>query len=323
VILVISYPGEEHTGAVVQRLERQGREVVEVDLGDFPARRDLVMCWERAEQPSFIVGGSNGHVDLKAAHVAWWRRVRPFQIDQSISDPTMRAFAESETSQAVNGMLDSLPCPWINPRAADEIAHRKPIQWSVARQAGLRMPRTLVTNQPEAARSFIAETGIGRTVFKPFLSVHEQWRETRVIEPADLEQLDAVRYAPVIFQEYVEGVDLRITIVGDEIFAAEIDARDTSYPYDMRMVVGQAAVQAIELPVSIQAALLELQQRLGLYYGAIDMRRTPQGEYYFFEVNPAGQWLFVEERTGLAISQAMADLLAGIEDRQMKMGKTS
>ena len=317
-ILVISYPGEEHTVEVVQRLEGQGREAIQVDLGDFPADRDLVMSWPPLEQPSYVVGGSNGSVDLRDAHVGWWRRVRPYAVDQSIADPTMRAFAESETAQAVNGMLDSLPCVWVNPRALDEIAHRKPVQWTAAQQVGLCLPRTLVTNQPAAARSFISEMGAGKTVFKAFLAIHEEWRETRVIEPSDLEQLESVRYAPVIFQEYIEGVDLRITVVGDEIFAAEIDARNTSYPYDMRMVVGQASVKRVDLPAELKKTLLDLQRRLGLFYGAIDMRRTPAGDYYFFEVNPAGQWLFIEQRTGMPISQAVADLLAGVEDRQME-----
>jgi len=60
--------------------------------------------------------------------------------------------------------------------------------------------------------------------------------------------------------------------------------------------------------------LLALQKRLQLVYGAIDMRRTPDGEYYFLEVNPAGQWHFVEQRTGLPISKAMADLLAKLDN---------
>jgi len=119
-----------------------------------------------------------------------------------------------------------------------------------------------------------------------------------------------VRYAPVIFQEYIEGVDLRITVIGEKVFAAEIDARKTSYPVDMRMVIGETSIRPVELPPGILKSLLELQRRLGLDYGAIDMRRTPAGEYFFFEVNPAGQWLFVEQKTGLEISQAVTDFLS-------------
>jgi hypothetical protein len=124
-----------------------------------------------------------------------------------------------------------------------------------------------------------------------------------------------VRLAPVIFQEYVEGVDLRVTVVGDRVFAAEIDARHTSYPCDMRMVVGEASIRAVRLPEAVEAGLLALMRRLGLVYGACDLRRRAGGEHVFLEVNPAGQWLFVEQRTGLPIADALAAELAALADR--------
>lgn len=314
-ILVISYQGEDHTTDVVQRLERQGREVRLLDLADFPARLGLILSWTDSDLPSYIVDSPDGRIDLKTAHVAWWRRVRAYMIDDAIRNPALRIFAGSETTQAVEGMLDALPCDWVNPRAADEAAHHKPFQWAAACEVGLPMPRTLVTTKPEDALRFIKETGVGKVVFKAFLATQEAWRETRLVTQDDLNHLDLVRYAPVIFQEYIEGVDLRITAVGDTILAAEIDARKTVYPVDMRMVIGEADIRPVELPPKLGNAVRKLQRRLGLSYGAIDMRRTPEGEYYFFEVNPAGQWLFVEHRTGLPISQTVADLLARRDDR--------
>src|SRR5262245_55027128 len=113
-ILVVSYAGEEHTVDVIQRLERQGREVLLVDLADFPART-LTLSWPSGASPSYVIEGPNGLVDLGATRVGWWRRVRPFSIDKAIVSPSIRAFAESETSQAVGGMLDALPCVWVNP----------------------------------------------------------------------------------------------------------------------------------------------------------------------------------------------------------------
>lgn len=320
-ILVVSYPGEEHTAEVVARLARAGREVVEIDLADFPDRAGLALNWPPTllQAPSYRVQLPNqpNGVDLGRAGVGWWRRVRPFTISSSITDPSFRAFAESETSQAIGGLLDALPCrAWVNPRQADEAAHRKPLQWAVALQVGLTLPRTLVTTQPEAARAFIQDVGVGKTIFKAFLASIESWRETRTVERDDLDRLELVRHAPVIFQEYIEGVDLRITVVGDQVFAAEIDARASRYPYDMRMAIGDAPVRAVTLPSHVQTMILELQRRLGLVYGAIDMRRTDQGNYVFFEVNPAGQWLFVEQRAELPISQAVADLLARLDQDQ-------
>lgn len=321
-ILVVSYPEEEHTIDVVRRLTGAGREVVLIDLTDFPTRAPLELAWSNDRGPTYSIKTPQRHIDLGTARVGWWRRVRPFSIDLAVAQPSMRAFAESETAQAVNGMLDALPCTWMNPRAADTAAHHKPYQWTVAHQVGLRLPRTLVTSSPEAARAFIDTVGIGKTIFKAFLATHESWRETRLLEASDVQRLDLVRYAPVIFQEYVEGIDLRITVVGDSIFAAEIDARSTSYPVDMRMVIGEAVIRPVELPIEIHNAILRLQHELGISYGAIDMRRTPAGEYIFFEVNPAGQWLFVEQRAGLPISQAIADFLGALDDCPSQEGRS-
>jgi glutathione synthase/RimK-type ligase-like ATP-grasp enzyme len=309
-ILVISYPAEEHTDAVVARLANKGCEVQQIDLADFPARQELTFNWPADhEPPAYWVGGSAGTVDLSRVRAAWWRRVTPFMADDAIKDPNAQAFAVSETSEAMNGMLDALPCKWMNPRAADDAAHHKPYQWTAAKEVGLQLPRTLVTTDPAAARRFIEEIGVGKVVYKAFLAMHEAWRETRLVKKEDLDRLELVRLAPVIFQEYIAGVDLRIIAVGDQLFTAEIDARDTAYPVDMRMVIGESHVRPVELPKEVHAALTKLQKRLGLLYGAIDVRRTDEGAYYFLEVNPAGQWMFVETRTGLPISQAVADYL--------------
>ncbi|THF87877.1 alpha-L-glutamate ligase [Deinococcus sp. KSM4-11] len=313
-IAVVSYPGEEHTDDVVARLHRAGRDVVRLDLADFPAASGLSCSWEPGAPDAYRVHTAAGEVNLADARAGWWRRVRAHTLDPLVQDPDAVAFALSETNEAVSGMLDALGCPWMNPREADAAAHHKPLQWSVARQVGLTLPRTLVTTRPDDARAFIQDLGVGKVVFKAFIAILEAWRETRLVERQDLDQLDSVRFAPVIFQEYVPGVDLRIIAVGDRLYTAELDAQDTSYPVDMRMVIGEAKVRSAELPRALEDRLLELQRRLGLVYGAIDMRRTPDGEYVFFEVNPAGQWMFVEERTGLPISQAVADHLTVMAD---------
>lgn len=314
-ILVISYPDEEHTDGVVQRLAGMGRDVQRIDLTDFPVRRPIAFDWSSdAGRERFIIESERGEVDLACARAVWWRRVTPFAPDSTVRDAKRQAFVVSETTEAIHGALDSLRCQWMNPKQADEAAHHKPYQWSLASRLGIKVPRTLVTTDPSKAREFIDSIGVGKVVYKAFLAIHDSWRETRLVQAEDLFRLDQVRIAPVIFQEYIAGTDLRIIAVGSRLFAAEIDARSTEYPVDMRMVIGEAPMRAITLPDRIEEALLRLQRSLGLVYGAIDMRYTDDGEYYFLEVNPAGQWHFVETRTGLPISDAVAQCLAGMED---------
>ncbi|MFJ5552353.1 MvdC/MvdD family ATP grasp protein [Streptomyces sp. NPDC093225] len=314
-ILVVSYD-EDHALAVIRRLESAGREVVRVDLADFPARGAITLDYAAGGEPAHTLTPPTGRIRLDRCRVAWWRRVRPFTVDRALGTARDQNFAAVETGQALHGLFHALDCTWVNPPALDGAAHHKPYQWEVARRVGLTLPRTLVTNEPERARRFIDEVGVGRTVFKAFAAAADDaWRETRLVRREYLGQLDSVRYAPVIFQEFVPGADLRVTVVGDRVLAAEIDASATRYPVDMRMVVGEAVVRPVTLPGALTRSLLHLMRSLGLVYGAVDLRRRPDGEYVFFEVNPAGQWLFVEERTGLQITAEMAALLSRIDDQ--------
>jgi glutathione synthase/RimK-type ligase-like ATP-grasp enzyme len=114
----------------------------------------------------------------------------------------------------------------------------------------------------------------------------------------------------VIFQRHVAAVaDLRVTIIGDEIFAAAVDLSDLSYDVDVRLNLN-ARLVAHDLPEDVAAMLRTLMQHLGLLYGAIDLRLTEDGRYVFLEINPAGQFLYVEQQTGQPITAALAARLA-------------
>jgi glutathione synthase/RimK-type ligase-like ATP-grasp enzyme len=104
-------------------------------------------------------------------------------------------------------------------------------------------------------------------------------------------------------------VDLRVTIVGEDVFAAEIHSQTTEYKHDFRMAMHDAAIRSHTLPDAVVAKLQALMAALGLVYGALDLRLTPEGDYVFLEINPAGQWLFIEHHTGQPISDAIADAL--------------
>lgn len=311
-ILIVSYPDEDHTLAVMPHLVARRQRFTLLDLASLPAQASLTANWSVESPSKFHYAWSGRDVDLNEIRVGWWRRVRPHTVSPQLTNPRWQAFAQNETSQAVQGVLDSLPCTWINPRLSDESAHRKPYQLTLARQLGIAIPRTLVTNDPAQAKDFLEQLAPRKAVCKAFIALLESWRETRLVTTRDCDQLEDVRFAPVIFQEYVEGIDLRVIVVGERIFTVRIDARETSYPIDMRMVIGEAKTSAFELPQTICDQIHQLMRALNLTYGAIDMKLTDSGEFIFLEVNPAGQWLFVERLTGLPISQAVADLLSDL-----------
>ncbi|MDH3282440.1 MAG: hypothetical protein OEQ18_15115 [Gammaproteobacteria bacterium] len=99
------------------------------------------------------------------------------------------------------------------------------------------------------------------------------------------------------------------------MFARAIDSRNTDYTVDFRMVMDQADMAAFELPDRLRARLVEYVRRLNLVYGTIDMRQTPDGKYVFLEINPSGQWLFVEHRSGRPIADALTDLMVRMDHK--------
>jgi glutathione synthase/RimK-type ligase-like ATP-grasp enzyme len=311
-ILVLSHRADDHAVGVLAALERRGYAAALIDTSRFPMSMDMRQRYSGSAQVyEIVIDGCP--IDLTTCRAAWWRRPQAFVLDPRLS-PQATSFSYSECHEAVAGLWAALDIAWVNPPVLDEVAHHKPYQLATAARVGLSIPETLITNDPEAARDFVAHLGVGRTVYKTFLATEECWRETRILQPQELAELDGVRLAPVIFQEYVPALaDIRATVVGDRIFAAAIRAAPSGYAIDYRMDIDGASFEATSLPAHVEGELHAFMKELGLVYGAIDLRRCDDDRYVLLEVNPAGEWRFVEERTGQPITEAMADLLMNLD----------
>jgi glutathione synthase/RimK-type ligase-like ATP-grasp enzyme len=308
-IVVFSEPTDVHAQSVIRELAKAGESDVRlVDLRDVPQRASVTMAFSNAHGSGFELAIGNGPpVRLDAVQSFWWRRPQTFVLPGGM-DANSQHFALTELSTAFQGLWQCTTGLWINDPVRDSAAAHKPWQLETARDVGLAIPDTLMTTDPEKVRAFW-ESRRGEVIYKPFLQTFHSWRETRQLKREELALLDSVRLAPVIFQSLVPGAaDLRVTIIGDEIFPAAVDIDKMEYKLDVRL--NQQAYERHQLPADVAAKLLELMRRLGLEYGAIDLRLTPDGEYVFFEVNPAGQFLFVEHACGLPISAALAARLA-------------
>jgi glutathione synthase/RimK-type ligase-like ATP-grasp enzyme len=312
VILVVSHPGDDHARGVLEVLDGLEHQVVVVDTGQFPVRAALTQRFGTGP-PGFELHVDGRTIDLGRCRAGWWRRPLPFALDPDI-DAEVASFTYGECHEAVAGLWAALDLAWVNPPELDERAHHKPYQLAVATEVGLPVPTTVITNDPEAARRFVDAHGAHHTVYKTFVATEEHWRETRVLRDGELELLDRVRLAPVIFQELVPAVaDVRVTVVGERMFATAISPAPGGYQVDYRMDLAGADFRPTELPGETEKGVRALMQRLGLLYGAVDLRRTPEGGHVFLEVNPAGEWRFVEERTGQPITEAVAHLLVELD----------
>lgn len=310
-IIIISYPNDPHAQRVVDLLREWQHDVMLLDISDLPELATITIDYQGSHKPKieFHKDGTNP-VNLAVAQAVWWRRPQVPSLG-TLTDPNVSMFTANEWNEAINGTWQLIDARWVNPPCQDEIASRKALQLHVASECGLTVPKTLITSDPIRAREFIDIHGLGRTVFKTFSATHAIWRETRLVNDRELAFLDSVRISPVIFQEYITAeADLRITVIGESLFPAAIYAEKTDYPVDFRMSLGQARVEPVVLPAKVDSQILTFMKRMGLVYGAIDMRRTKNGDYVFLEINTAGEFLFIEERTGQQISKALANYLA-------------
>lgn len=294
---------------MLDALRRRGARAELLDVAAFPARAAVSLAY----------GGRRGAWTLEAPGVSlaardvtavWWRRPRLLQAEPGLR-PDHEDFALRQADEALSGLAASLDVRWVNQPWRDAAASHKPHQLAWAERLGLRVPRTLVTNDPERAGAFLETARRRRVVHKALHAAPGDWHTTRLVGPEDRRRLPALRLAPVILQQYVPGVDVRVTAVGGKLFAAAIDARRTRSPEDFRPAFDDARVEPCSLPREVAGRLRRLLRALGLAYAAIDLRRRDDGEHVFLEANPSGEWLFVERRTGLPITEAVAALLAG------------
>ncbi len=315
-ILVVSHGGDVHATEVTGHLGRLGADVHVLDLADFPVSASLSIAYDDPEQPVGIVRSADGveALDVTGTTAVWWRRPMPFALPE-MPDAETFTFTYNEWDEAITGLWQLTPGFWINEPARDVVAARKAYQLREAARSGLPVPRTLITSDPARAIEFVDQVGRDRTIYKVFSATQHTWRETRLLRESELSMIDRLRLAPVIFQEYVPAdVDLRITIVGDHCFPAAIHSQDADYKVDFRMEMDGMQIEPATLPEEIELGLKRMMGRLGLVYGAVDMRRTPSGDYVFLEVNTAGQWLFVEYATGQPIAETLARTLLGVGD---------
>ncbi len=307
-VLVVAPADDVHAVSLAAVLERDFR---------VPA-----VIWDRATLPAEVTmdfhldaHGDDLRLDTPTAsyaledfHSVWWRRPSPPRIDDSVTDPKVRRFCEAESDAFLKGALRSLRVPIVNDPFAEAVALRKPYQLSVARRVGVEIPETLISNNAESVRDFWRSLG-GNCIYKPLTATSWAFTETRVLTEEDLAHLDRLRHAPIIVQEKIEkGVDVRVNVFGDAVYACEVKTSIPQAALDWRVDM-TAQWYDHDLPEDVADKLVALLRALKLHYGCIDMRRQPDGEYRFFEVNPSGQFLFAEIDTGQPLLRSLAELL--------------
>ncbi len=245
----------------------------------------------------------NMRVDLRTITAAYLRPYDP----HSLFEATTGAKENAALRRALS--LDDILSAWsqltpalvVNRFDAMAINGSKPYQLRLIRQAGWSVPATLVTTDPDAAEDFWRRHGT--VIYK---SVSGTRSRVSQLNPEHKHRLRDVVACPTQFQQYIAGRDHRVHVIGDRVFACELicDADDYRYPGQHRL-----EIRACTLPAEIEDKCRALAHSMHLPLAGVDLRRTSEGEWYCFEVNPSPAFTFYEDSTGQLMARAIAELL--------------
>nr|BFF01753.1 ATP-grasp ribosomal peptide maturase [Streptoalloteichus tenebrarius] len=253
-------------------------------------------------------------MSLAEVTAVYYRRPTGFRFPDHLTGE-VRRFAAREARHGLGALVLSLPgVLWVNHPSKVADAEFKVTQLRIAAEVGMRVPRTLVTNRATDVRAF-ART-VSRLVYKPLSSPVIKGDTTRliyatVVDPADLDD-DAIALTAHQFQEWVpKRYDVRLTAVGHRLFAVAIHAASEAAYLDWRSDYDAHTYEPVDVPSHIAEAVAAYLRRFDLVFGAFDFVVTPEGEWWFLECNPNGQWGWIAAHTGLPIASAVADVLTG------------
>ncbi|UWX61008.1 ATP-grasp ribosomal peptide maturase [Chryseobacterium oranimense] len=243
----------------------------------------------------------------------WHRKAWGIPVPEELDEDYKKIFLSGYTSLRYNLITVLENIPWINPYENErKIDGNKMLQLKIAKENHLTVPETIFSNDEEKITAFFHEFCNGKAVAKLHSLTAktmngENLISTMIIEEDTLEHLADIAYCPMIFQPYIDKeYELRIVYIAGEFFTGKINNSENA---DWRVVQGNYAWSAYELPENIKACLASMMEEMGLYIGAIDMIRGKDGEYYFLEVNPQGEWGMLQKELGFPIAERIADNL--------------
>jgi glutathione synthase/RimK-type ligase-like ATP-grasp enzyme len=242
----------------------------------------------------------------------WWRRAHfPQQIPADVTDPVHVDLINNECLTALSGMLlNEFSGVWINHPVANNLAANKLVQLRAAERAGFRIPRTLVSQDPERIKAFCAMLD-DRVVVKRVRGTSKAHLFTGLMTADSLASDETFRLCPTLYQEYVPGRrHVRAHCFGDDVYAALIESDDLDWRENLNV-----PFSAMSLPPDAKARLLEVVRRLGLEMGVVDLKLTDEGSLVWLEINPQGQFLFVEALCGLELARTFARFLVAAASR--------
>ncbi|KHK99146.1 hypothetical protein LK09_03815 [Microbacterium mangrovi] len=309
-VVVWAVPTESPVRMLTDALARRGADTLVVHPRRFTSQRvDIAL------QGGAVVGTLEAEgrtVDLADVRGVYVRPVEPELVPELASagedDPRMiRARAVFEALTAFTEVAPVASGRRVANRLSAMASNMsKPYQAQRVQRGGFDTPETLLSDDPDEVRAFVAAHG--GAVYKSTSGIRSI--VSRFDPVADADRLERIRWCPVQFQENVRGRDVRVHVVGDEVYAAIVDSDATDYRYARAQVGRDATLAPYAVPDDIAQRCVDLARDLDLPFAGVDLKLADDGRVVCFEVNPSPGYPWYETAAGLPISDALARWLA-------------
>ena len=302
-ILIITHKTDYTADFVVNKLNQRGIAYRRLNCEDL-LLSEFSFRFDRDFRYSFL--GEDNYESV------WFRRTKLPEVKDLPREET--AYVSGEIEGFFKNLFSILPAKWLSSPAAVYEAENKLLQLKTAQRLGFIIPDTLITNSKEQLIEFY-QANNRDIIIKPISQTRISYREnsafifTNRVPQNLMEQIEQFDLIPCIFQRNIpKEYEIRATVVGEKVFAAAVYSQtDDETKIDWRRK--RLEFVKIQLPAEIQNLCVQLLKELNLGFGAIDLIKTPSGEYVFLEINPNGQWVWIENQTGQKISDAVIEYL--------------
>lgn len=317
-ILIFTSKIDTHTDEVIRLLGKKDIKVFRLNSEDILSKYKLDLNIRKDGSWSGNVIDQLGRIlDLKRLKVAWLRKPDFNFFNNDANQSTEEQFITSEIKAFINTIYSLPNITWINDPFVANKVKVKFQQLLLANKYNIKIPNTLITNQPEIAKDFFVECGeeiLVKAIYTGNVTINglNQAIPSRKIGKEQFySNYQNIALCPTQLQEYVEkAFELRITIIGEKVFAVKIDSQlHEETKIDWRLHTKLNPHSIFELPANIEKFCIDFLKEQGLVYGAMDFIVTPRGEYYFLENNPFGQYLWLEIETGIPLTETICNLL--------------
>jgi glutathione synthase/RimK-type ligase-like ATP-grasp enzyme len=311
-ILVISSSADIAIDLVAEQIGKSN-EIITLDPKRLTTEEELQ--FEVTDGKYFISTKKNILTDVETV---WFRKPILLQLTEMETPLAYQGLAHSSYKQFVTWLYSALDkSRWISPYWNIQRAESKPLQISTALHLGFNVPATVITNSALKAKAFLHKYphSVIKTLNIEYITVGQKAAVAFTRRASELKSInfEGLKLSPAIFQKEIVGLDSRVTVIGHNCFAVIIrKAGSAAMRSDWRWGNFDDSIN-IEVdklfPEQLKQLCLTMVHSLGLSYGAFDFVRDKHGYYWFLEMNPNGEWVFVEQKSGLNLSSSFATLL--------------